>query len=787
MDEPLYSVGLLVVICLGLVVALSLCLTAIGWWWRVWLALSRMMQRLCRRHPGAVSTVDSVVVCACWLLAYAFRYHPWRHGRSLGHFVNYLVVTPLVVWTWWVTYRLFRLGRVIRGPEAQWRQVAKATATTTVILFVVLEFEFSGYSFSAKSILYFWLMSTAALVAIRSPTVWRLIGHVRELLVRFRAWLVEVPSWRLRVGWWAEPLVAGVAVALLAGSYVAIGQRTGFIPCTLDCGETYHAYIGAWNLYRFGWRYAGGLEDVATGPDTLAHPTLYTHNPNLGMYVRYLLLLLGIWDIHEQAVWTFIPFGLGLLYMYLFVRAVSRSGFIAALCLINASGLYALVSLWAFHGLRVFSWLLTFGPLFHLYASSRRQGTGRHLGAAIGYLALSFGIDYPFAVFNLVNVLGLALAKVIRMPRRRLVAVLVLGIGIPFALRQVQVAAVVGFRFWTIDFAYSLLHRLPLVARVVHAPAESGLRSLYIAHHVLRWPDPGGSNPVEWARLVFGAYASILGVPFICLVVAWGVVVGLLSSWKTRCLARRIGRLPVILTVVISNILGAQGVTFILFGSYFSSTYGSSLMPLPVHWIVLLLGLTTWLLLANARRVWPVGRIGVPIGALLLGLFVVWRVGTDVRNEVLLPPVGYPGRQVLERMKGHSFVTYWISTPVSAYTAQWAAVLQGPRWRTVDPRDLPFRPGRDFFAFFQADGDAPRYTRPEFLFIPAIPTAALTERRCDAFRGRVAVVVDGCVNLDAMATRLRFLPLHSRGRDYLLYDLRGAYPTDDQRTGQRRG
>ena len=161
-----------------------------------------------------------------------------------------------------------------------------------------------------------------------------------------------------------EVLIAGLAVVIFAGTHVHVGLRTGFIPCTLDCGETYEAYIAALNLYRFGLAHAAGLEDFAASPRAAAHPMLYTHNPDLGMYLLYVLFLARLRDVHAQAVWIGVPFAAGLLYLYLFVRAVSRNGTMAALTPRNAATLYLLVDLWGFHVLRVFSWLLTFGVAF---------------------------------------------------------------------------------------------------------------------------------------------------------------------------------------------------------------------------------------------------------------------------------------------------------------------------------------------------------------------------------------------------------------------------------------
>ncbi len=238
-----------------------------------------------------------------------------------------------------------------------------------------------------------------------------------------------------------EILIASLAVALLLSDYLHIGLQTGFIPCVLDCGETYEGYIGALNLHRFGFRHAGGLQDFAASPQPPAHPTVYTHNPNLGMYFMYGLMQLGFVDIHAQAPWRALPFALGLAYMYAVIRGVSGSGILAALCLLNAATMYLLVTLWGFHGLRVFSWLLTFAPVFHLRRAARPSRLARwHLGIGLVYVALWLGLDYPFAVFGAVNLLALRATGLLPIPWRRLIGVLAFKRGHDHEATMAQIA-----------------------------------------------------------------------------------------------------------------------------------------------------------------------------------------------------------------------------------------------------------------------------------------------------------------------------------------------------------
>lgn len=226
---------------------------------------------------------------------------------------------------------------------------------------------------------------------------------------------------------------------------------------------------------------------------------------------------------------------------------------------------------------------------------------------------------------------------------------------------------------------------------------------------------------------------------------------------------------------IVGAILGAQVATFVVFGGYFANFYGTSLAPLFVHWIVPLFGLTTYLLVANVSRALHIGRFALPVGTIMLVLFGLGRVERELRSRAALPPRPYPGRAVLEEMKGRSVVTYWISPAVSAYTHEWAAVLHDPRWRTIEPRDLPFDPERDFFYFFEADKANPKYRRPAFLFVPGINVPWLVKRRCAPLGGVIGSPVDGCSDLDELARRLHWLPLYRRGPGFLVYDLRPAY------------
>jgi hypothetical protein len=571
--------------------------------------------------------------------------------------------------------------------------------------------------------------------------------------------------------------ILAVGVALLTAGQLHVGLRAAFLPCTLDCGETYEGHIGARNLHNFGLRYASGLEDLAAGPDSAAHPTLYIHNPNVGMYFLYLLFLLGVHDVHAQAALVTVPFGAGLLYLYLSIRAFTRSVTMAALALLTSGTLYLLVGLWGFHSLRGFSWLLTFGPLYHVNRYARRgRARGLHLAAAVGYLGVSFGIDYPFAVFLGTSIVMVGALRLVPLPLGRLILIVVLSLGVPLVLRQIQVISVVGVGLWAMDLSVSVVRRVPLVGLVLGAPDEATLEALYGHLNIVKWPGGGSFTPWRWLTRLVGPYWYVLGTPFLALGGAWSATVLVLRRADVRRAVRRGGR-PAVAACYLALALavGLAG-AFFVFADYVSTFYGFVLMPLVVHWIVVLLALVMYLLLAHRRATIRLRGYVVPVGALALAAFIVWRAGTEVRHYALLPPRPYPGRAALREIEGSSAVTLWISRAVSAYTRQWAASLNDGRRTGLRPGDLPFNPDQDYYAFMEADRENPLYRRPDFLFVPALNVAWFGNRGCQPPRGWIATNADGCSELTMVARRLRWLPLYRQGEDFLLYDLRKAYP-----------
>ena len=562
-------------------------------------------------------------------------------------------------------------------------------------------------------------------------------------------------------------LWAAIGALLLLGT-LGVGLSTDFLPCTLDCGETYEAHVAARNLWRFGWAH-GGLQDFAANPDPAAHPALYIHNPNLGMYALAGLFALGIRTIHTQTPWLLLPFFVGLAYLYLAIRAVTRSLGLAACCLLQAASLYLLVVLWQFDALRVWSWLLTWGLVYHLVRGGIRR-RGLHLSLAALYLALGIGVDYPFALFLAVLAVALAALRLTSLGPVRAILLAGVAVGGAALLRQLQVAMVLGPAVWWTDLSMSIARRLPITTAWAAAVDPT---SFAAAHGLVIWPGGGGPpQPLTWAWVMIRAQMATVGWPLL--------VIGALWLWAVAHRSR-LPDGPLRRGLELSLALAAAlTVTFLVFGEYLASFYGIYLMPLVVHWTVVALGLLMWLLWTHRWATWRLGRVVVPVGLTLLVAFGLWRGGTEVRHVLTLQPVAYPGHEILREYPGASVATLWISSAPSAYTDQWAASLRTMRWLVQGLRGFTFAVDPDYYTFFERDRENPAYRRPDLLLVPRLRTWGLT-RRCTPLGGAVLGFADGCSDLSQVETALARLPLARRGPDYLLYDLRVIRATPESR------
>jgi Undecaprenyl-phosphate glucose phosphotransferase len=121
---------------------------------------------------------DLVVVAACWLLAYVVRFYvvgpPLRSG--IPPLYPYLLMLLPILVVWGISFRAFDLYRPrrIASHLSEAADLAKASSLGALVLVAVMTFLFREYEYSRVVIVYFWLLSIAA--------VWLARGTFREAL-----------------------------------------------------------------------------------------------------------------------------------------------------------------------------------------------------------------------------------------------------------------------------------------------------------------------------------------------------------------------------------------------------------------------------------------------------------------------------------------------------------------------------------------------------------------------------------------------------------------------------
>jgi Undecaprenyl-phosphate glucose phosphotransferase len=109
---------------------------------------------------------DLLVVAVCWLLAYVIRFYvlgPPLRGGIPPLYPYLLMLLPILV-VWGVSFRAFDLYRPRRigSHLSEAADLAKASSLGALVLVAVMTFLFREYEYSRVVIVYFWLLSIAA-------------------------------------------------------------------------------------------------------------------------------------------------------------------------------------------------------------------------------------------------------------------------------------------------------------------------------------------------------------------------------------------------------------------------------------------------------------------------------------------------------------------------------------------------------------------------------------------------------------------------------------------------
>jgi Undecaprenyl-phosphate glucose phosphotransferase len=105
---------------------------------------------------------DLLLIAACWVLAYALRFHVG--GVAAPPFSGYaLQLVPILV-VWGFAFHAFDLYRPNRlgSRVSEWLDVAKASTLGALVLVAIMSFAFREHHYSRLVIVYFWALSIVA-------------------------------------------------------------------------------------------------------------------------------------------------------------------------------------------------------------------------------------------------------------------------------------------------------------------------------------------------------------------------------------------------------------------------------------------------------------------------------------------------------------------------------------------------------------------------------------------------------------------------------------------------
>lgn len=283
------------------------------------------------------------------------------------------------------------------------------------------------------------------------------------------------------------------------------GSRHYFISCAQNCGETFDALQYVRNYRVYGFKYAL-VQDMATSAE---HPLLYTHNVNIAGIIFTLLDAAGVRPFWAKQLIILAAFGAGLFYVYRATAYHTRSWLAGIILVLFFSTDYEHVLSFGLNALRAWHWLAIFGLLFHVGRLCLEPAAAGWLDriAIVVFAALSFGVGYDFWVICLLMNVLLALSCVPGKPWSRepfrMIAGICAAFALPFVIRQIQIASVLGLHFWALDMYYSAVIKISVLNKLLHLPPIDEIDRFYAAAHVLRPPATPASS--------FGDIAGTLG------------------------------------------------------------------------------------------------------------------------------------------------------------------------------------------------------------------------------------------------------------------------------------
>lgn len=349
-------------------------------------------------------------------------------------------------------------------------------------------------------------------------------------------------------------------------------RRNAYVPCVENCGESFRVFKYVQDYKLYGAKF-GLIEDYSDERRPDRTPLLYTHNMSMPGILFASLEAAGFHSLASKQFIILIVYGLGLFYACLSVRYLSGLSWLGVVFSGLLATNYELVYGFALSPLRGMHWLALFGLLYHIGHVARQTRIGLHLFACAVFATVSFGVGYDFFAISLIVsgcCLLLFFPSGLHLSRKLWIAI-ALGATFffPIALRQAQIAGVMGLNYWATDFTYTLMTKAAFLQRFYTLPPEVQIEQFYHDHGVYR-PPTADRSVLELVSLLkglgryvvlplFGAITllicftttTIAGVAWFSRTarnVAWPARAGAESPWH--------GTTLLLLTISLGTILG---------------------------------------------------------------------------------------------------------------------------------------------------------------------------------------------------------------------------------------
>lgn len=320
------------------------------------------------------------------------------------------------------------------------------------------------------------------------------------------------------------------------------------VPLFLDVGETSSAFLDGWNRVQFGFWNAGLLHDEATGPDSAAHPYIYSHSPNFPRLVSYVFTSAGFDSLPAQHLFTIAVSIVGLIYGYFFVkRLLGRTTALVTILLAGTD--YLGILQWAPNLLRSFNIITFFGAFY--YALRWRQERASWCLIPLAFFVFFIGLnDISFAAVYIAALFFFLILGEVQI--RRLITALAtcaVPLALAFGLYVVLLVRELGWStLWSdVSLTYAVRNLTDQGSvmvdeffspfRASDIPFLEQTRRFFIEHHITFWVLSNGSQGVlgDFLDVAHRYGVAAHGPLWYVSLAGWGVALGIgIFFWFRR-------------------------------------------------------------------------------------------------------------------------------------------------------------------------------------------------------------------------------------------------------------